>query len=391
MDFVLAIWSVLVLVFLGVPFTYNLYMKRRAARPWNLAVDGAYMPKVSILVPMYNEEKTIRLKLENLHELEYPVEKTEIILVNDASTDKTMDVICEFLASHSGRNITVLNTMKRAGKSNALNLALTHSDSDVIVVSDADCFLSSDTFKKALPYLADSGVGAVAGKEVLLNPESSWVTKSELFFNNFVQPQRLGESKVYSTIFFQGGFAAYKRACFDKFDTENDDSGTALSIVQAKSRTLIVPEARFYTMFPASWKGKVALKMRRANQQQRLWIRCLKLLFQRKLVLPKRIAVPEIFLQIFSPLVFLALIFFTALVAFEQPFLMLVFLLILLLILLTPKGRIFLVESVQNYFILLAALTSLITGRQFKVWKTEDMSRMLLNEKILQEKGLIGA
>jgi cellulose synthase/poly-beta-1,6-N-acetylglucosamine synthase-like glycosyltransferase len=358
-------------------------------KPWDLNIDESYKPNVSILVPVHNEEKTILLKLENLYKLEYPAKKIEIILVNDASTDKTLDEIYEFVNSHSGLNIKVLNRTERAGKSSALNFALKQSNSDVIVVSDADCFLSSDTLTKALPYLSNSNVGAVAGREILLNPQSSWVTKSELFFNDFVQPQRLGESKVYSTIFFQGGFAAYKKTCLDEFDHENDDSGTALNIVQGTSRTLIVPEARFYTMFPINWKDKIILKMRRANQLQRIWIKCLKLLLHGKLVLPKRIAIPEIFLQIFNPLVFFTLILLTALVILEQPFLSLAFLSILLLIFLTPKGRIALIESVQNYIILLAAIALFITRRQFKVWKTEDESRLLLNEKILQEKNLI--
>jgi cellulose synthase/poly-beta-1,6-N-acetylglucosamine synthase-like glycosyltransferase len=389
MGFIIVFWSVAVAIFLGVPSVYHLFMKKRAVKPWNLNIDETYEPSVSILVPAHNEEKTIRLKLKNLQKVVYPAEKLEIIVVNDASTDKTLDEINRFLNSHPALNIKVLNRIERVGKSNALNFALKHANGDVIVVSDADCFLSSDTLTKALPYLSDSNVGAVAGREILLNPQSSWVTKSELFFNNFVQPQRLGESKVYSTIFFQGGFAAYKKTCLDEFDQENDDSGTAFNIVQGKKRTLIVPEARFYTMFPVDWKNKVLLKIRRAKQLQQIWIRCLKFSLNGKLVLPRSIAIPEIFLQIFNPLVFLALLFLTSLVILEQPLISLFFISIVVVLALTQKGRIALIESFQNYFILLIALFSLITRRQFTVWKTADESRLPLNEKILQEKHLI--
>lgn len=389
MSLILLICGVLFFVFIGFPSAYYLYMKRRAAKPWNLRIDENYEPHVSILVPMYNEEKSIRFKLENLYKLKYPANKLEIILVNDASTDKTLDELDEFMSSHEGPNIKVLNRLKRGGKSSSLNFALKRTNSDVVVVSDADCFLSSDTLIKALPYLSNAEVGAVAGKEMLLNPQGSWVTEGELFYNNFVQTLRLGESKVHSTVFFQGGFAAYKKAVLEEFDHENDDSGTAFNIVQGKRRTLLIPEARFYTMFPTNWKDKIILKMRRANQLQQLWTKCLKLLLQRKLVLPKSIAVPEIFLHILSPIVFFALIPVAALVIGAQPLLLAAFLPILLLALVIPKGRISIIENVQGNFILLFSLFSFITGRKFKHWKTVEESRSFLNKVVLKENQLI--
>jgi cellulose synthase/poly-beta-1,6-N-acetylglucosamine synthase-like glycosyltransferase len=389
MILIIAIWGVLFSIFLGVPSAYYLYMKHHATKPWSLKIDENYEPHVSILVPMHNEEKPIRFKLENLYKVTYPAKKLQIILVNDASTDKTLDEIHEFMNSHDGPNIKVLNRLKRAGKSDSLNFALKSTNSEIIVVSDADCFWSSDTLIKALPYISNSEVGAVAGKEILLNPQRSWVTEGELFYNNFVQTLRLGESKVHSTIFFQGGFAAYKKAFLEEFDHENDDSGTAFNIVQGKRRTLIIPEAHFYTMFPTDWKNKVILKMRRANQLQRMWIKCLKLLLQRKLVLPKRIAVPEIFLHIFNPIIFFVLILTTALVIVAQPLLLAAFLPILLLALAIPKSRISIIENVQSNFILLFALFSLITGRQFKHWKTVEESRSYLTKEVLKENQLI--
>jgi biofilm PGA synthesis N-glycosyltransferase PgaC len=389
MSLILIIWGVLLFIFVGVPSVYYLYMKRRVAKPWGLRIDEKYEPHVSILVPMYNEEKSIRFKLENLYKVKYPANKLEIVLVNDASTDKTLDEIQEFVGSHDGPTIKVLNRVERTGKAASLNFALKQINSELVVVSDADCFLSSDTLMKAMPYLSNPEVGAVAGKELLLNPQSSWVTEGELFYNNFVQTLRLGESKVHSTIFFQGGFAAYKKAFLNEFDHENDDSGTAFNIVQGKLRTLLIPKAHFYTMFPTNWKNKIILKMRRANQLQQIWAKCLKLLFRGKLVLPKKIAVPEIFLHLFNPIVFFALIVVTALLIVAKPLLLAVFLPILLLALVIPKGRISVIENVQSNFILLFALFSFITGRKFKHWKTVEESRSNLNKQVLKTKQLI--
>jgi len=364
-------------------------MKNQASKPWRLNINGTYKPFISILVPMSNEEKTIRFKLENLLKVKYPAEKIQIILVDDASTDATLNEVSQLVNSSHVFNIKILQCRERVGKSNSLNFALKHATGEIIVVSDADCFWLSDILVKALPYLSESSVGAIAGKELLLNPGQSWTTRGERVYNSFVQTLRLGESKVDSTIFFQGGFSAYKRALLDEFDRETDDSGTALDIVQKRSRTLLIPEAIFYTMFPTRWKSKVAIKLRRANQLQRIWIKCLKSLFQGKLALARRVAIPEIYFHIFSPLVFLALAIVTAFLVIEQPLFLLAFLPVFLLTILIPRSRFLLVEMIQNNIILLASMTLFIAKRRFKVWETADDSRSLLNEEILREKQLI--
>jgi len=324
-----------------------------------------------------------------LSKVKYPAEKNEIVIVNDASTDNTLTEINQFTTRNSLLKISVFDSKERLGKTDCLNQALKAVNADVVIVSDADCFWSSDILMKALPYLSDPNVGAITGRELLLNPKVTWVTSGEQFYDSTVQAIRIGESKIHSTIIFQGGFAAYKYSLLHEFDHEADDSGTALNIVQRNSRALLIPELGFYTMFPSIWRHKMTLKSRRASQLQHLWIKCLKLLLRGKLVLPKRIAIPEIFLHIFNPITFFALILATALLLIEQPFLLLVFALILLPFLLVRKSRISLIEIVQNNLILLTAMTSFITKRKFKVWKTVENSRLLLNEKVLQEKHLV--
>jgi cellulose synthase/poly-beta-1,6-N-acetylglucosamine synthase-like glycosyltransferase len=257
------------------------------------------------------------------------------------------------------------------------------------VVSDADCFWSPDILLKALPYLSDSSVGAITARELLLNPQDSWVTRGEQFYNDNVQSIRIGESKVHSTIFFQGGFAAYKRTLLNEFDHDVDDSGTALNLVQRKSRTLLVPEIAFYTPFPTIWKNKIALKIRRASNLQQLEAECLNLLLRRKLLIPRRIAIPQIALHIFNPLILVALTVVSIFVFIQYPLLLLALLLALCSVIPVRKIRTAVFEAFQDNFILLLALGSFFTGRKFKLWQTVQESRTLITEKALKEKKLI--
>jgi cellulose synthase/poly-beta-1,6-N-acetylglucosamine synthase-like glycosyltransferase len=363
-------------------------MRHKASQPWNLRIDKDYLPTVSILVPMHNEEKIVRFKLANLSKVEYPKKKLEIIIIDDASSDETVEEIKKYVDLHPDSSFNVLTNSDHKGKTHALNLGLKIATGDVIVVSDADCFFASDILLKTLPFLSDPTVGAVAGKETFLNNSPSLTMKSEIFFDKTMQLMRLGESKAYSTLFLGGGFTAYKRAFLQEFNSSVDDNGTALDIVQKNARTLLIPEALFYTSFPTQWRNKLSLKIRRASQMQKIWFKCLRLFFQRKLRLAKKIALPQIILNFLNPFVFIALAIFTVLSIFETPVLAFPFLAFFVPTLLISKTRPIIVEVIQNNLILLCAMLN-IKARKFSLWKPVQESRLLLEESFLNQNNLI--
>ena len=76
-----------------------------------------YLPTVSIVLAVYNEESCIRKKIENLLSLEYPKEKTEIIIGSDGSTDRTSDIIREYIP----KGVKYVQFDQRRGKISVLN------------------------------------------------------------------------------------------------------------------------------------------------------------------------------------------------------------------------------------------------------------------------------
>jgi cellulose synthase/poly-beta-1,6-N-acetylglucosamine synthase-like glycosyltransferase len=387
MDIIL-IWLPVVFVFAGFSGLYYIYMKSKASKPWNLNFDEHYAPSISVLIPMRNEGKTIRFKLENLQKVAYQTSKVDVILVDDASTDNTLDQVNQFVNNNHTLTIKVLSRAKNEGRTSSLNFALKYATGDIVVVSDADCFWPADILMKALPLLSDPHVGAVAARELLLNPETSWNAKSESFYGKNVQSIRVGESKIHSTIILGGGFAAFKRPLLEEFDKDADDSGTAFNIVQKNHRTLLASDAYFYTTFPAKWRNKIIVKIRRAHELQLIWAHCLKFLFHRRLLLPKRIAIPEIFLHIFNPVLFIVLISTTVLLILEHP-LLLFALFFVLPAMVVSRSRIAITEIIQNNLILVFALTNFLKKGKFRSWKPVQESRILLDEKILRERQLI--
>jgi cellulose synthase/poly-beta-1,6-N-acetylglucosamine synthase-like glycosyltransferase len=362
-------------------------MRRLSSKPWNLKLNEAYTPRITVLLPTYNEEDVIELKLENLANLQYPKNSIQTILVDSASTDNTTQRASKFHQNHPEMNMEILKEEKRRGKSVALNFALKYATGEVIVVSDADSFLPPNILTRVLPHLADPSVGAISGKEVLLNSNQSWITNAEASYRDSVSLLRVGESKFYSTIFFEGGFSAYKREFLSNFDSETgcDDSGTAFNLVQAKTRTILLPDANFFTAFPPTWQGMISIKTRRASQLVRIWIKSLILLLKNKLQLPKRIALPEIFLHVFNPAIFILLVLTTILLLMEQPLLLVVVLSVLLI----PKTRRLLLKVMQDNFILVFALIAFALNRRFAVWSKASEARHGITRELLKNAQLI--
>jgi len=365
------VWLGLFVVFTGSSSIFYLYLRKSFRNPWNLRIDKDFEPSVTILVPAHNEEDAIKNKLQNIKDVLYPKAKMEIIVADDGSTDNTLARVREFTEENQELQVKIVKSDQRLGKARILNKALEQAKNEIIIVSDADSFWPSDILAKSLHYLSDPAVGAITGLGVLNNASQSWITKAETNYLGITSLIRVGESKISSTIRFEGGFCAYKKEAFEKFDDESgsDDSGTALEIVQHNFRTIAIPETIFYTAFPTRLAERVKVKARRANHLVRLWTKCFSLLLKKRLLLPKRIAVGEILLFIFDPIIFLFLLATSFAIVFTSPLSLFSLFLIVGVAGLLVFVRSYFIEVVLDNLILIYALFSSFLGKRYISWE----------------------
>jgi biofilm PGA synthesis N-glycosyltransferase PgaC len=100
-------------------------------------------PSISIILPAYNEEACIGASVEALRATVYPPVKTEIIVVDDGSTDATYSEACK----HADSSVQVLHK-PNGGKYSALNHGLEHASGEIIVTVDADSLLEADVLRQ---------------------------------------------------------------------------------------------------------------------------------------------------------------------------------------------------------------------------------------------------
>jgi len=386
MFLLIILWLISFALSFGIAGFIFITMSGAAKKPWKLKLDGNFKPKISIIVPTYNEAYIIRFKLENLVKVNYPKDLMQIIVVDSNSEDQTVDIVYEFIRQNPESNIQVLRQNERLGKSAALNFALKNCEGEVIVVSDADCFWPSDILVKALPFLADPVVAAVSGSKILLNPNQSWVTRSEKAYLNSMNLLKLGESKTGSTLLFEGGFSAYKKevlVSFDPYNTGSDDCGSIIPLIEKGYRAILLPDAYFYSSFPTTWREKMYMKLRRANQLIRVFYRYFCLLLNRRVKSSKGIVIKSILLYLVGPLMFILLMATTISLLLIFPYFAILFLAFLI-----PRVRIYLFEIVQNYLLLLLAMFTVASGKNFVAW-SKPKDRMIIQETVLYAYKLI--
>jgi biofilm PGA synthesis N-glycosyltransferase PgaC len=356
------------------PLVYYVWMKGKTKRSWGLTINENYQPKVSLIIPTYNEAVIIRKKLENTQQIDYPADKLQVILVDSASTDDTL-ALCEgFLEKNNLRFPTrLLSEEKRMGKSHALNTALEYAEGEIIAISDADSFWEPDTLRKTVPFFADPSVGAVTGREELINPKQTIHTLSEGLYRKFYYTLRLGESKVHSTLIFQGELSLYRKSALEKFEDRagySDDTGTVIDIVSHGYRCIFIPEAVFHDSAAYSLCSRLLLKSRRAQHLVAGIIESLKLKAQRRLPLSSAIVFFNFYMHVISPL----LLVFTALIAvlylgtfwYLTPLVILPFLF--------EKSRVFVISYLTSNLALIVGLIRHFVGKKEVTWrKMEEM------------------
>lgn len=97
---------------------------------------------ITIVIPFFNESENLDSLIRNIREQSYPDEKYELILVNDHSTDDSLNRVRDLISTDM--NIKLINNTGPPGKKYALREGVLTSRSDFIIISDADCYLPRD-------------------------------------------------------------------------------------------------------------------------------------------------------------------------------------------------------------------------------------------------------
>lgn len=253
----------------------------------NEDLDLDNYPLVSIIIPTYNEEKTIEEKIKDILRQDYEKDKMEIIVVDSASNDNTVNIAKKL-------NVKVFQQSERRGKANALNYALKNVNGDIVIITDADSSWETlDTIKKAVIYLKKFG-GVTCIKKVRNN-------SIESTYRDLYNVLRLGESCIYSTPIAHGEFLAFRRGLIESFNEEigADDSSSSHEISLKGERFVAVNDIICSELVPK--EGYIHWRIRRAKHLIQHFSRAIRDINKVKDKGYKKILIIEYYIHLINP------------------------------------------------------------------------------------------
>lgn len=201
---------------------------------------AAFEPNVTVIITAYNEEKDIRVKLENTLQIAYPKEKLEILVVSDCSNDKTDEIVESFAAD----GVKLCRQPERHGKTMAQNAAVSRANGEIILFSDATTMYRTDILTQMLPSFADQTVGCVAGRLIYVDDSSSNVGTGAKSYWSYETFLKKSESRACSLIGASGCLYAVRRAVYQPMYAEAcSDFLIATVIYEQGLRTIYEPNA----------------------------------------------------------------------------------------------------------------------------------------------------
>jgi cellulose synthase/poly-beta-1,6-N-acetylglucosamine synthase-like glycosyltransferase len=203
-------------------------------------------PSITVVIAAFNEEREIESTVANKLSQDYPSDRLEVIVVSDGSTDRT-DEILQGLADRSEGRLRFLRQEPRQGKTLALNMALRHTSSDIVVFADANSIYAPNALLSLVRSFADPSVGYVTGQMIYTNPADAGIGEGSGTYMSYENVLRSLENKLGSIVGVDGGIDAVRRELYVPMRPDQlPDFVLPLSVVEQGKRVVYEPDALLY-------------------------------------------------------------------------------------------------------------------------------------------------
>ncbi len=246
--------------------------------------DLEYTPTVSFVVPAKNEGDNIAQTLERFAEVDYPLDKIEVIAINDGSDDNTLEAMQKAAAALRdviGR-VEVVDWKVNRGKRQGMAEGVMRSRADIIIFVDSDSFIAPDCVRHLVKYFVNPKVGAVSGHTDVYNRDTNLLTQMQAvrYYIAF-KVYKAAESVFGNVTCCPGCCSAYRREYLVEFldawlhqtflgkeCTFGDDRSLTNYMIR-KYEAVYSPEAKAETVVPDNF-GKY---MRQQQRWKKSWVR----------------------------------------------------------------------------------------------------------------------
>jgi cellulose synthase/poly-beta-1,6-N-acetylglucosamine synthase-like glycosyltransferase/peptidoglycan/xylan/chitin deacetylase (PgdA/CDA1 family)/spore germination protein YaaH len=251
------------LLFVGVFAIYDRFRHQHYGSP---AEIGSYKPRVAVLVPAYNEEKVIERTVRAVLSSDYL--NLRVIVIDDGSSDKTLEVTRAAFAAHEVTGRVLILTKPNAGKADALNFGLQYlKDEEIFVGIDADTVIAREAITRLVPHFLNPKVGAVAGNAKVGNRMNLWTRWQALEYITSQNFERRALNTLGAVSVVPGAIGAWRTSAVREeggyhTDTVAEDADLTMALLRRGYRVEYEDMALAYTEAPINANGLMRQRFR---------------------------------------------------------------------------------------------------------------------------------
>jgi cellulose synthase/poly-beta-1,6-N-acetylglucosamine synthase-like glycosyltransferase/peptidoglycan/xylan/chitin deacetylase (PgdA/CDA1 family)/spore germination protein YaaH len=236
----------------------------RLRRPYRQASPG-YSPRVAVLIPAYNEETVIVRTIRSVLNSDY--KNLHIIVIDDGSTDHTVEVACKAYAAEIASGMVQVLTKPNGGKAAALNFALDRLKEEVYVGIDADTVIAADAISKLIPHFEDPRIGAMAGNAKVGNRVNLWTRWQALEYITSQNFDRRALALFHIVTVVPGAIGAWRTAAVKAaggypVNTVAEDADLTMNLLEQGLRVDYEDRSLAFTEAPIDMKGLMRQRFR---------------------------------------------------------------------------------------------------------------------------------
>jgi hyaluronan synthase len=170
-----------------------------------------YEPAITFVIPCKNEEAAIARTVSKCFEAEYPPEKVEVVVINDGSTDGTLQVLLALKKKYP--TLVVVDWSINRGKRHGMAEGIRRAHGEIIIQLDSDSYIAPDSVRRLIDPFRHAEVGAVCSHAAPVNAEKNWLTKMQAayYFISF-RILKAAESTFMTVLCCSGCCSAYRRS-----------------------------------------------------------------------------------------------------------------------------------------------------------------------------------
>lgn len=213
-----------------------------------ISKDQRFYPDISIIVSVYNEEKVIAKRIENIAKQDYDLDKIELIIGSDCSNDKTNQIVKEFMKRYKWIKFYEFDT--RRGKASVINDLAKNAIGDVLIFTDANTEFETRSIKTLVEGFQDRCVGGISGKLKLIESAHSTLSNTkEVEYWDFEVKIKEFEGKAGILIGANGAIFSIRKELFVTLPVDKpitDDLFLTLSVIDRGFKFLYEVKALAY-------------------------------------------------------------------------------------------------------------------------------------------------